>query len=110
MRSYALLALFVVAACGHDRVNREVGARCDVQNDCDDRCLGPDGEYPGGFCSIDCTDNRDCPDETVCADREGGVCLFECIDNADCNFLGQGWSCHDTDLKEGGKTGVCRGG
>src|SRR6185295_2898717 len=110
MRSYALLAL-LIGACGGDKVDREVGARCEVETDCVDRCLGPNGDYPEGFCSIDCVNNRDCPDDASCVDREGGVCLFNCGDNADCNFLGQGWFCENTKLRETDvKVGVCRGG
>jgi hypothetical protein len=103
--------LLALVACRGDDVDEEVGARCRSDNDCLDRCLGPSGEYPEGFCTLDCGDNRDCPRDTDCIDREGGVCLFQCFDNADCNFLGPGWQCRDERLREdpGVRVGVCRG-
>ena len=99
------------AACQHSDVSREVGARCDTQAECDQRCLAPGAVYPGGFCTVACNTRSECPGETTCADLEGGVCLFECGGDADCAFLGAGWRCITTDLRGGGiKVMVCRGG
>lgn len=110
MRSWILVAL-CLAACGHDDVDRFVGARCDKVADCEDRCLGPSAEFPDGFCSVDCSNNNDCPANAACVDREGSVCLFQCVNNSDCDFLGPGWSCRDDNLHESPevKVGVCRG-
>jgi len=85
--------LAIVAGCSASSdVSRELGARCDQQDECDDRCLsGP--PYPGGFCSATCDSDSDCPDEGACVDLDGGVCLFDCVDAADCAFLGSGWQC-----------------
>lgn len=111
MRS-VLVAIALVAACGaSSNVDREVGARCRSVDECEDRCLGPGGDYPDGFCSIDCSISSDCPRDTECVDREGGVCLFACLDDVDCEFLGEGWTCHDDPLRADPDTtvGVCRG-
>jgi hypothetical protein len=108
MRS--LVALIAIAGCGGADVSREIGARCDRANECDDRCLGPSGDFPDGFCTIDCSDNRDCPDDTACVTREGGVCLIVCLDTTDCEFLGPTWTCHDDKLRENDDpVSICRG-
>ena len=112
MRIAIAAALFGFAACGGDDVSRAVGARCDRNVDCVDRCLGPNNEYPDGFCTLDCNDVRDCPESAECIDREGGVCLFLCRDDRDCDFLGPNWVCRDENLREdpSRQAGVCRGG
>jgi len=100
----------LLAACQHNDVSREVGARCDVSAECDERCLAPGADYPGGFCTTTCNSRGECPDDTTCADREGGVCLFECSSDLNCGFLGTGWRCTSADLRGGGiKVMVCRG-
>jgi hypothetical protein len=101
----------LLAACQHSDVSREVGARCDVSDECDERCLAPSTDYPGGFCTVACNDRSECPSDTTCADLEGGVCLFECAGDPDCVFLGADWQCAAVDLHGGGiKVMVCRGG
>jgi hypothetical protein len=105
-----VMLLGLLGACQDSSVSREVGARCDRSAECDDRCLMPGADYPGGFCTTVCTSRAECPDHTTCADREGGVCLFECATDVDCGFLGAGWTCHEADLRGGGiKVMVCRG-
>ena len=106
------LVLVLIAGCGGDSdVSRSVGARCDKTSECDDRCLGPSGDYPQGFCTVDCSSDGDCPGDAACVDREGGVCLFTCADDGDCRFLGPGWNCHDEAQKSNPSTTVkvCRG-
>ena len=112
MRS-AIIAIvgILLVACQHSDVSRQVGARCDRSDECDERCLTPSNDYPGGFCTLACTGRGDCPSTTTCADREGGICLFECAGDPDCAFLGAGWHCKDVDLRGGGiKVTVCSGG
>ena len=118
MRS-AIIAIAVAvgglaAACQHSDVSRQIGARCDVSDDCDQRCLPPSADYPGGFCTVACNARTDCLGQmagTTCADVESGVCLFECAADPDCGFLGAGWRCVAADLRGGGiKVMVCRGG
>ena len=98
MRSVlAMLAVHVgLAGCGSGAdVTREVGARCDTAAECDDRCLPPSAQAPGGFCSTTCADAGDCPGDTTCVDRDAGICLFTCFADADCRFLGEGWGCRE---------------
>lgn len=106
----AIIAAMLFACQGDTAVTREVGARCDLSSECDERCLTPSATYPDGFCSISCNSRDECPDTTTCADRDGGVCLFECDENTDCNFLGVGWRCEAAPLRGGTTTVmVCRG-
>ena len=110
MRSAIIAAVGLLAACQHSDVSREVGARCDSAAECDERCLGPNTDYPNGFCTISCNTRSECSGNTTCADREGGVCLFTCTGDPDCTFLGMGWKCVSADLHGGGiKVMVCRG-
>lgn len=92
--SRAVVAILaVLAACSvSSDVSREIGARCDDQDECDDRCL-TGGRFPGGMCSRGCDDDADCPDGTACVVAAGGSCLYACGGDPGCNFLGQGWSC-----------------
>ncbi|HEX4423545.1 MAG TPA: hypothetical protein VH165_36800 [Kofleriaceae bacterium] len=106
----AVLAGAVLAGCESNAVSRAVGARCDTSDDCDERCLSSGADYPGGFCTVSCSDRTDCPSDTTCADVEGGVCLFTCDNDIDCTFLGDNWGCMAVDLHGGGiKVNVCRG-
>ena len=105
-----LCALFVTACGGHDNgdIDPIVGAACSNDRDCDSRCyLG--GDFPGGFCSMSCETDNDCPNDTYCMAEAGGVCMFACP-AFDCSRLGGGWQCHDRDRQNGGKTNVCSGG
>ena len=112
MRSASIAIVWVVVtACQDSDVSRRLGARCDVTADCDQRCLTPGADFPGGFCTVACTTRADCPATATCADQEGGICLFECASDAECTFLGIGWRCTAVDLRGGGiKVMVCRGG
>lgn len=110
MRSAIIAAVALLAACQSSDVSREVGARCDKDTECDERCLVSSPGYPGGFCTIACDTRADCPGGSTCADREGGVCLFTCNGDRDCTFLGTGWRCDAADLRGAGiKVNVCRG-
>lgn len=102
-------SLLALAGCGIDSdVSRQIGARCEATDDCDDRCLRGD-DYPDGFCSRSCLVDADCPDGTACVDDDGGVCLVACPDDAACAYLGAGWSCETREAIEGGEVDVCRG-
>jgi hypothetical protein len=102
-------ALAALGACGGDPVSRTVGARCDLASECDERCLAPGADWPGGFCTISCDTGADCPSEATCVAAEGGVCLFQCAIDADCAYLGTGWACNEVDRKPTGTVKVCRG-
>ncbi|MGN6105397.1 MAG: hypothetical protein ACTHU0_09860 [Kofleriaceae bacterium] len=108
-----LALLVMIASCSSDSdVSREVGARCDSKADCDDRCLAEADGYPGGFCTIGCELEEECPTRTSCIDREGGTCLWKCNLDSDCGFLGEGWVCREQPLRQfGGRPeAVCIGG
>ncbi|HTM22259.1 MAG TPA: hypothetical protein VL172_17185 [Kofleriaceae bacterium] len=89
----ALLVLLLAGCAVSSDVSRSLGARCDVNDECDGRCLSPGTDYPGGFCTLDCDDDGDCPGDGVCVQEQGNVCLFPCDDAAQCEFLGAGWAC-----------------
>jgi hypothetical protein len=106
-----LVVAIALAACQSSDVSRELGARCDVHDDCDQRCLAPGTDWPGGFCTIACETDLDCPGGAACIEEEGGVCAFICTTDPGCTFLGQGYSCKERDARGGvGKRFVCRGG
>jgi hypothetical protein len=107
---FAILAI-ALAACQSSDVSRELGARCDSSDECDERCLLPGADWPGGFCTIHCETDVDCPSGAVCLEEEGGVCAFACGLDAECGFLGTGYTCKERDARGGaGKRMVCRGG
>ena len=110
MRLATIVTACWLLGCGSaSEVSREVGARCDMQSECDERCLAGT-LYPGGFCSVACDDDGDCPGGSLCAEREGGVCLLGCVEVDDCEFLGTGWECRDDDAHPSGEpVKVCRG-
>lgn len=111
MHRLALIAVLGVVACGgHDfgEPDETVGATCTRDSQCDDRCLIDSADFPGGFCTLSCLSDRDCPEDTYCVTSQGGVCLFICPD-VDCANLGPGWSCKEQDHVGGGKVNVCKG-
>jgi hypothetical protein len=103
-----LVLAFALAGCTSTDVSRELGARCDRSEECDERCL-TGGGYPGGFCSVSCDDDGACPGDSHCVDADGGVCLFACTSNTDCVFLGEGWRCDTRPGRPSGDVMVCRG-
>jgi hypothetical protein len=109
MRS--VLVLVVLVACQNSDVSRSVGARCDTNADCDLECLGPSGDWPGGFCTILCDSDANCPEDAHCIEENGGVCAFACVTDTTCAFLGAGYQCKERDSHGGGtKVMTCRGG
>ena len=105
-----MLALISAAACQSSDVSRELGARCDLSSECDERCLSG-ADWPGGFCSVTCDSAADCGDGAACI-REGdsGVCAFTCTTDPGCAFLGQGYGCKERDVHNvDAKVMVCRG-
>jgi hypothetical protein len=105
----SLTVVVVAFACSTSDVSREVGARCDALDECDDRCLPPGTDYPGGFCTVSCLGSADCPSDTACVAEAGGVCLFTCLDPSHCGFLGDGWTCRAQPALPDGEVQVCIG-
>ena len=89
--AFAILAVLGACSVSSD-VSREIGARCDDQDECDGRCL-TGRRFPGGMCSQACDDDGDCPDGASCVILAGGSCLFACTEDRGCEFLGEGWQC-----------------
>ena len=111
MRFAILACTLLLAACQSSDVSRSLGARCDKSSECDERCLPPSGEWPGGFCTFTCDSDADCPEGSGCVDEQGaGICAFRCGAPGDCTFLGE-YVCVDRDRHgdTGNKAAVCRG-
>ncbi|MFP4599543.1 MAG: hypothetical protein ACOC9W_01455 [Persicimonas sp.] len=104
-----LLLSMTLVSCGDGgEDSRLVGGQCHDNRDCapEARCLRG-GDYPDGFCSVDCAHSGHCPSETECIDNDGGVCLFTCRDDRDCPPR---WECEREDLRgERGEAWVCKG-
>ena len=108
LRVIACLAFLV--ACQSEDVSRRIGARCDTTTECDQKCLAPGGDWPGGFCTVACTSDADCGDGYRCVAEDGGVCTFSCMADPDCTFLGSGYSCVQVDAIDQSKVMTCHGG
>jgi hypothetical protein len=104
------LALLLGACGGHDTgdIDEVIGAACTSDRDCDTRCY-LDNDLPGGFCSVSCQSDNDCPDDALCMETNGGMCMFACP-AFDCTRLGAGWKCGDRSRLSGGDANVCTGG
>jgi hypothetical protein len=104
------LFVLLAAGCASSDVSRAVGARCERAAECDERCLPPSADSPGGFCTVACDGDADCPGDSRCVDQDEGICLITCDGDAGCAFLGAGWSCKARDAHpSGGQVMVCRG-
>jgi len=108
LRLMMMLALVAFAAC-HGGVGPDsalVGASCRDHGDCEERCVRG-GDFPGGTCTVDCRDDRDCPDGSWCIDKAGGVCLPACDYDEDCRG---GYDCESKRREgHGGHRHVCIG-
>ena len=98
--------LLIAFALGCSPTDRSVGAACRDHFDCKDRCLS---DWPGGMCTLDCRDDRDCPPDSACSDTKGGVCLLLCRSNSECrDMLGDSdYKCDDLRNRGGGRDDVC---
>ena len=104
------IAAALLLGCQDSYVSRELGARCDNSDECDDRCLGPSSDWPAGFCTIRCETDTDCPEDAACIEEEGGVCAYACVADVGCTFLGNGYGCRERAARGGvGTRMVCRG-
>jgi hypothetical protein len=111
MKSLVIASLVVAAACGghgEGDIDELVGAACTSDRDCESRCYLDNNDYPGGFCSLSCQSDNDCPIDTYCMSQSGGVCLFACPP-FDCARLGPEWECHQKARVHNGSVSVCVG-
>jgi hypothetical protein len=109
MRCWSIVLCLALVACGvSSDVTREVGARCEEANDCDEICLSG-RDYPDGFCSVGCRNDDDCPDDTVCVRDEEGTCQVACEEDRNCEYLGADWECVGTRTPNGDEVSACRG-
>jgi len=104
-----MLCALLVGACGHGDgdIDETIGATCKDDRDCDQNCV-MGGDFPGGFCSLNCDTDNACPDDSFCMEAEGGICQFACP-AFDCDRLGPGWECKSKKRRNGGETSVCSG-
>lgn len=105
-----LITSIAFAACGSDGVaiDDEVGATCIDDRDCLERCeVGND--FPGGFCTVTCRDDADCPFDTICSGIRGNICLYDCAIDRDCDFLGRSYVCDPVPDFAGRSVNVCIG-
>jgi hypothetical protein len=110
MKRLVTATIVLLAACGgHDPgdIDSVIGAACASDRQCETRCFGGP-ELPGGFCSIPCQTDNDCPGEALCMSMNGGMCLFACPE-FDCSRLGVGWTCRSRSHEGGGDANVCSG-
>lgn len=99
-----MLILAFVVSCNGDEISREIGARCDQKNECEELCLVGD-DFPGGFCSLSCFGDGDCVGGSQCVELSDlGVCMFPCAEAIECEFLGEEWTCIEAQSSETGQT------
>jgi hypothetical protein len=104
LRALGLLAPGLTAACGSP-----VGSTCMSDRDCPGFCLLGNSDYPGGYCTVRCSSDAQCPGGTNCIDESGGICVASCRDSSECGRFGRGFVCEDRDrLGALGKAFVCR--
>jgi hypothetical protein len=109
MRRIALGFLVALAACGDSKEDSLVGGSCHNNGDCRILCEADPVDFPGGFCTLHCTSDSNCPHGTVCMANAGGICMFPCGSALDCTFLGTPWTCKSKDRISGGENTVCIG-
>jgi hypothetical protein len=106
---HIILISVLLAGCGHGdgSIDSTIGDPCFSDRNCDQSCyMG--GDFPGGFCSLSCIDDLDCPGDSYCMAAAGGVCMFYCPP-FDCSRLGPGWQCRERSRRNGGTAFVCSG-
>src|SRR5262245_14044524 len=84
-----LLGFIILAGCN----GSSVGQTCEVSVECSPDAVCQTGaRFPGGYCTIGCDTNEDCPGGSVCTEEEGGVCLLSCTSDGECRS-GEGYAC-----------------
>lgn len=109
--SLSLLALLslAVGCSGVGPRSDLVGGTCNGDGACEQRCVQNDRHWPGGYCTLHCANDDECPGGTVCIDDNNGMCAVGCAVNADCGDFGRGFVCDAVDRKGApGGALVCR--
>src|SRR5690349_11791190 len=80
-----ILAAAALSGCGFT-----VGDSCTTGNDCGGQVCVVRSEFPGGYCSMTCDKDADCPHGSVCiagvlqGQAETTACLRTCTKDSDC--------------------------
>ena len=109
---FLVLLLPAVLACGDGRVpgmagndSTLVGGPCMSADDCDFRLCQEGAIFPGGICTLSCSNDKDCPSGSSCGDFGsldiGWVCLVNCSDSSDCR---EQWTCESINRPASGDT------
>ena len=81
-----------------------VGGSCHDDHDCEHQCQRGD-KFPDGTCTSSCDHDGDCPDGSICIDRNGGICLLTCDHDDDCR---RDYNCDNQNREgSGGDAHVC---
>jgi hypothetical protein len=57
------------------------------------------------MCTLECRDDRDCPEGSACIDKDSGLCMLLCHFDNDCR---RDYKCDDKDRRgASGKATVC---
>ena len=97
-------------ACGRGP-DRGVGEACVNNGDCRDFCA-TGSDFPNGFCTTNCFDDRDCPADAICADVMGGICLFPCngeVESYCASLIDPNYRCDNSDTPDGRVVLICIG-
>jgi len=97
---FALLAtvgLALALACAGDSSGigpqgGVVGGRCSKDGDCAERCARGN-DFPGGYCTVTCRRDADCPSGTLCIEKNDGICLVPCSGQVSCAGFGPEYRC-----------------
>ena len=81
----ALLAALIPLAVLAPACSPLVGDACEDSTDCG-RSMFCELSLPGGYCTLENCDNKNCPDDGVCIrfDEDVSWCMQPCESNGDC--------------------------
>jgi len=87
----AFVALVCLLALTVPACSPLVGDACDVSSDCG-RSMFCERSFPGGYCTLENCDNKNCPADGVCIrfDEDVSWCMQPCDVSGDCR---DGYAC-----------------
>ena len=89
-----------------EKIPEPIGGPCERDDDCNGEYTTCNAWFEGGYCTQECYDTSDCPDNAKCVTagrRQTTSCLASCASDKDCRTE-QGYVCHP---KMGSESGVC---